>query len=178
MARGSGGASSGGERYSRKLLQVARVSCDRVLRSVLALQVVEETHRLRRASSDMGVEIGVQRFQRAPADFGVPGLLVAPQPMARGFVQLRQQVERDVRRLIVARIGCPRCNGTAIPARSRAAAGAAIRPAPAPPRAGPPSVRWRSIPRSLPRPRSGPRRRPSGRERSCSVGVNSAGALM
>ena len=56
-------------------------------------------------------------------------LLVVAQALARRLVELRQQVEGDVGRLVVRRIGAGDVVARASRARSRAAAGAASSPA-------------------------------------------------
>src|SRR5690242_3952072 len=53
----------------------------------------------------MGVEVFVEGRLRAAADFGMARLLVVTELLASGVVELRQQVERDVGRLIVGWIG-------------------------------------------------------------------------
>src|ERR1700691_4905822 len=53
----------------------------------------------------MRVQMLVHGFGGPPADFRVAGVLVVPQPLTGGFIEWRQRVERDIRRLIVPRIG-------------------------------------------------------------------------
>ena len=56
-------------------------------------------------SSDMHRQVFFERRQRPPADLGMARAFVVPQPPARFLVERRQQVEADVGRLVVRRIG-------------------------------------------------------------------------
>src|SRR5471032_2657328 len=101
MAGGAGGSVSGGERYSknsRRSDSYARtLCCDAPPRA--------RSSRYRSictASSDAGILF--QRRERPPAHLRMPCLFVFAQLETRGFVELRQQVEGDVRRLIVRRV--------------------------------------------------------------------------
>lgn len=47
----------------------------------------------------------LQRLQRPPANLRMPSPLIAPEFLPRLFIQSRQQIERNIRRLIIRRIG-------------------------------------------------------------------------
>src|ERR1035438_7819403 len=131
----------------------------------------------------MRVQMLVHGFGGPAADFRVAGVFVVPQLVTGRFIELRQQVESDIRRLIVAGIGAgyvmaertqrglPReWLGTAAgcefhgvqavpnPARSPAGMVGDGRRMRVPRRAGPPRGRWRWLPRSPPRRKSGRQR--------------------
>jgi hypothetical protein len=52
----------------------------------------------------MRVKVLIQRRHGPTAYLGVTSLFVLPQPLARGLVQLRQEIERNIRGLIIFRI--------------------------------------------------------------------------
>src|SRR5690242_2509413 len=57
------------------------------------------------SSSDMRASKLLQGVQCAPADFGMPRLLVMTEAAPGAFVEGRQQIESDVGRLIVTCVG-------------------------------------------------------------------------
>ncbi len=72
-----------------KLVQIGEVGLDGVGGRRPRAPVRRGTGRSGAASSDMDLEILLERRVRAAADFGVAGLLIAAQPVAGGFVELR-----------------------------------------------------------------------------------------
>ena len=78
----------------------------RVRRSAGRAPVLLEVARdLPRPAQTWACRYSSKRLQRAPADLGVARLLVAAQALARRFVELRQQIESDVRGLVMRGIG-------------------------------------------------------------------------
>src|SRR5437868_3637364 len=58
-----------------------------------------------RSSSDAGMAILFERVECLPADELVARFLVLAKSLAFGFFELRQEIERDVGRLIILRVG-------------------------------------------------------------------------
>src|SRR5271157_1157382 len=106
MACASGGSLPGGDRYSRNSPRSAEYAVT-VWAEFPARASSCRKRSMWRASSGMAGLRGVpvERFQGAAAHFSVARVLVAAQFVARGFVELRQQIEGDVGRLVVLGVG-------------------------------------------------------------------------
>src|SRR5579864_9452426 len=104
MAAGAGGSFPAGERNSRNWRRSAVYA-----RMLWAEELMRRSSARYRsmwpASSDIGMQVFFQRGLRAPANFGVAGLFIVTQPMAQGFVERWQQVERDVGGLVIGGVG-------------------------------------------------------------------------
>src|SRR5579883_1026665 len=108
IAGGAGGAASGGERNSRNCARSAAYA------STVWGEAPVRTSSCRyrsiwrassEAGSDVDMQVLIQRFQRAAADLGVARLLVVPQPLIRFGIELRQQIESNVGRLVAIGVG-------------------------------------------------------------------------
>ncbi len=115
----------------------------------------------------------VERRQRPAAHFGVPQLAIA-----RRIFQLRQQIEGDVRRLIVGRIGARDVGAQRSDGGFARESRAAIRRPPERPQRARRPAPWRWIPRILRRPKSVPRRKYSGASAIAASASSSAGPLI
>ena len=163
-------------KISGELFQIAGIVAQRVRRGVLQHAGRRDSARsaVPHSSSGMRVQVLLERSQRSAANFRVPQLAIA-----RRIFELRQQIEGDVRGLIMRRIGARTHTRTAI--RWRFRAGRRVRGSPAASSRAPQSGNQSRGDRfhvSLDARNLSGEETCSGCVRNCSVGVSSAGPLI